>query len=141
MAPRCSAADATTAVVVAVVLVVAVVVVAAAGEDEQRGGTSNFRLDFSPFATVDLPRRLIHSRNRGGSRRSADVQAEEEKRDPCYSVVVKLGKLKEREKCRKKFTTGTGFEPKIPLVGKASWGRIQIREVNFFNMAILEHKI
>lgn len=72
----------------ALLLVVVVVVDVAVSDDE-----SVFRLDFSPFATFDLPKRWIYPRNEGvGRKRSAQVQ-EEEKRDPCYSVVVKLGKF------------------------------------------------
>lgn len=100
MAPRCSSADA--AVVVAVVLVVAV---AAAAAQDDRGAM--FRLDFSPFVTFDLPRRLIHPRNRavmgdGKTRRAATTEAQEEKRDPCYSVVVKLGKCNKNHCFHKK---------------------------------------
>lgn len=98
MAPRCSSADAALVVAVVVGLVVTVAVaVAAAPPQDDRGAM--FRLDFSPFATFDLPRRLIHPRNRaamgdGKTRRAATTEEQEEKRDPCYSVVVKLGKSK-----------------------------------------------
>lgn len=66
-----------------------------------RGSDANdfFRLDFSPFATLDLPSHVIHPNNRGGSgnkRQAASVkrQQPEERRDPCYSVVVRLGEEK-----------------------------------------------
>lgn len=66
-------------------------------------GAPSFRLDFAPFATLEMPSHVIHASNRaaatgglgsGGGRRRSAAAREEEKRDPCYAVVVKLGECK-----------------------------------------------
>lgn len=80
-----------------------VVAAAAKNSDDVEQNNKMFRLDFSPFATFDLPRRLIHSQNReamgDAKTRRSSASGEEEKRDPCYSVIVKLGKKNEYFDC------------------------------------------
>lgn len=85
----------TTATVVAIV---SCLLTAEAAEAAR--GSDIFRLDFSPFANLELPRRMVHPNNReavfgrAGNRRRAAEEQEQPKREPCYSVVVRLGKCR-----------------------------------------------